>query len=146
MGKRRQAREISLQALYQIDIRKIKPEEVWPDICHFSSLEKDVQKFSEILVKGTFEKLPEIDNIISKNSLHWNLERMAIVDRNILRLASYEILFCEDIPFAVSINEAIELAKTYGTEESGKFVNGILNKIKEEAEKMGVKKTVVSSQ
>lgn len=88
-----------------------------------------IKAFSSQLVCGVWEKKEELDRTISKASINWRIERMSRVDRNILRIAVYEILFMEDIPPKVSIDEAVELGKKYGTEESGAFVNGILDKI-----------------
>lgn len=93
---------------------------------------KSTQEFAEGLIRGVMEKLPELDAKIKSLADNWDLSRLAPVDRNILRLAIYEMLFREEIPPVVSINEAIEIAKRYSTEESGKFVNGILDRVKKE--------------
>jgi N utilization substance protein B len=89
-----------------------------------------VQSFAEALVRGVADKTAELDQIIQANAAHWSLARIAPVERNILRLAAYELLYRDDIPERVAINEAIELAKLYGSEESGAFVNGILDQIR----------------
>jgi len=89
-----------------------------------------VRAFADDLVRGTAEKIAELDGTIEANAAHWSLARIAPVERNILRLAAYELLFRDDIPERVAINEAIELAKLYGSEESGAFVNGILDQIR----------------
>ena len=131
MGKRRRAREFALQVLYQLDIRKERAEEVLHQFWKENDVEKEVQNFTNILVKGVEEKRSEIDKLLSEYALNWDLSRMSVVDRNILRLGSLEILFLKEIPFAVSINEAIELAKSFGTDDSFKFINGILNRVKD---------------
>ncbi len=93
-----------------------------------------VQTFANQLVEGVIQRLQELDDLIQKYTEHWSLERMAVVDRNVLRLAIYEILYMESIPVKVSINEAIEITKKYSDQQSGAFINGILDRIvKEEA-------------
>lgn len=138
MRKRTQSREFALQLLYQIDISQedceVSLERFW-SLSTQDEAEKSVKEFTNSLVRGTFENLKAIDEEISKYAANWELKRMAVVDRNVLRLATYEIIFCEDIPPKVSINEAVELAKKYSGIQSGKFVNGILDKIKSEKNK-----------
>ena len=129
MRKRTKARECALQILYQIDIRKDPPEELISEFWETEEAESEVKDFAEALVKGTVTNTKKIDEVISKYASNWKLNRMAIIDRNVLRMATYELLFCEDIPPKVSINEAVDLAKKFGDMESGKFVNGILDKI-----------------
>ena len=131
MGKRRRAREFALQVLYQLDIRKERAEEVLHQFWKENDDEKEVQNFTNILVKGVEEKRSEIDKLLTEYALNWDLSRMSVVDRSILRLGTFEILFLKEIPFAVSINEAIELAKSFGTDDSFKFINGILNRVKD---------------
>lgn len=120
------AREMAFRILFQIDVGK----NPWQDALKRTIEETDLSdkslEFLEKLVKGTIEHLKEIDQEIVKYSREWTLERMANTDRNILRMAIYEIKYVEDVPPGVTINEAVELAKRYGDEESGKFVNGIL--------------------
>lgn len=135
MRKRTKAREIALQILYQIDITEDSYQDVqkvfWDsnqEISH--EHEKEIRKFSERLVKETLKNLESIDEIIENSAEKWRLSRMAVIERNILRFATYELLFCAEIPPIVSINEAIDLAKKYSGLEAGKFVNGILDKIK----------------
>jgi transcription antitermination factor NusB len=129
MGIRRKARECALQILFQLDFDRDdipqKIERFWQEHKHTDS----VRQFAEILVNGTLENLTKIDDVISKCALNWRLGRMASVDRNILRFATYEILYRDDIPDKVSINEALEIAKKFSTEESCAFINGILDKI-----------------
>lgn len=130
--KRRRAREYALQILFQLDIIKTTfDENLFKNFWEESKGEEDVKEFACALIKGTLEHLEEIDKAIEQVAEHWSLERMSVVDRNILRLATYELLHRNDIPPSVTINEAVEIAKKYGTEESSAFINGILDKIKE---------------
>lgn len=145
MRKRTKARELALQMLYELDIRKeaLEPfiDDFWKrPFGHKSheSVEKEVREFATSLAKGTTEHLEEIDKLISSYAQNWQLKRMAVIDRNIIRMGSFELLFLKDIPQKVSINEAVELAKKYGDVESSKFVNGILDRINKE--KVSIKK------
>ncbi len=135
--KRRKAREYALQLLFQLDIRKEKPTATL--LKRFWAAEEpdeEVRAFTEEIVKGTFKHLRVINEKILACAKNWSLDRMASVDRNVLRMAAYEILYRIDIPPSVTINEAIELAKKYGTDESGSFVNGILDSIARTAGKV----------
>lgn len=124
--RRRVAREKALQALFQIDISGIETEVALKNV-----LEKEkINPFLQNLVEGTVENLQEIDAKISEHLERWSLERLGKVDLNILRIGAYELLFSEDVPANVAINEAIEVAKRFGDEKSSKFVNGVLSKIK----------------
>ncbi len=125
MGRRRKAREVALQVLYEIDFLKIAPEEAVRLYWENFEAPKNVQKFSSRLIEGTIEHQKEIDKLISSCSENWTIGRMSRVDRNILRLAVYELLHCEDIPPKVTLNEAIDLGKDFGSENSGSFINGI---------------------
>jgi N utilization substance protein B len=130
---RRKSREFTLQVLYQLDITKqdvIKTLAQFQD--HFSGNEER-DDFMERLVLGVLEHCQEIDRLIEKYSENWRLVRMNIVDRTILRMAIFELLYCEEIPPKVTLNEAIELGKRYGSEDSGSFINGILDRIQNEA-------------
>lgn len=98
-------------------------------------IEENVRDFTSLLVKGVADNLKTIDSKVSQYATNWQLERMAVVDRNILRMGCYEIMFHSDIPPKVSINEAVELAKKYSGIEAGKFVNAILDKVKQEMNK-----------
>ena len=130
MPKRTQARENALKILYQIDISKISAQDCVDDFYGANiDVDSDVQNFSISLVNGATDNIENIDKIISEAASNWQINRMATIDRNILRLSSYELLYCEDIPPKVSINEAVELAKKFGDSESSRFVNGILDKI-----------------
>lgn len=134
MRKRTKARECALQILYQIDITKDSPDNLLSAFWEDKKTESEVRDFATALVKGTVENMQKIDDIITKYASNWRLKRMAVVDRNVLRLSAYELLYREDIPPKVAINEAVDLAKKYGDIDSGKFVNGILDRInKEEA-------------
>ena len=132
MSSRRKARELALQALYQIDINKETSKEVLKRFWEEKKISPEAKKFTEELVKGTSTRRKDIDSLICKYSEHWKIERINIIDRNILRFAIYELLYLKNIPPVVTINEAIEIAKKYSTSESGKFLNGILDKIKKE--------------
>jgi len=138
--KRRKAREFALQLLFQLDIRKEKPtitlfKRFWMEY----DPDDEVKAFTEETVKGTFKHLRAIDGKILASAKNWSLDRMASVDRNVLRMAAYEILYRMDIPLSVTINEAIELAKKYGTDDSGSFVNGILDNVARMAGKVDAK-------
>jgi transcription antitermination factor NusB len=139
MRKRTKAREYALQILYAVDITKDEPEKCIGRFWEGSEeASPEVKKFADNLVLGVSAKKDHIDKIISAHATNWQLERMAVIDRNVLRLAAYELLFIEDIPPKVSINEAIDIAKKFGGNDSGKFVNGILDKInKTEGKKIG---------
>ncbi|MER3447327.1 MAG: transcription antitermination factor NusB [Candidatus Dadabacteria bacterium] len=138
MGKRRRARELALQFLYQYDtLTESSPEDMsieetlnlfWAT--KETPLEDDVREFSYMLITGVRDNIERIDEIIDRYSEHWRLSRMSRIDRNILRMAIYELVYLRNIPPAATINEAVELAKKYGTEESGAFVNGILDRIR----------------
>jgi N utilization substance protein B len=156
-GKRRESRERAVQFLFQ---REMNPpenldktlEEFWQTQRANAQAEKVdsatwgqqqelppptaeeavVQLFADPLIRGVLEHLEKIDAEIQKHAKNWSLQRMAAVDRNVLRLATYEMLFREDIPPIVSINEAVDIAKKFSTQDSGKFVNGILDQIRKE--------------
>lgn len=130
MRKRTKARELSLKFLYQVDIIKEDWQSQLDKYWQFRTAEFEVKEFADVLIKGTLSKIKEIDDVIAERAENWKLKRMAIVDRNILRLACFELLYMPDIPSKVSINEGINLAKKYGDVDSGKFVNGILDKVK----------------
>jgi transcription antitermination factor NusB len=138
MRKRTKAREYVLQMLYQVDITQGNWQEVLENFCASDDrldLSGELKDFSAELLGGVVGHLQQIDKKISKYAANWQLERMAFVDRNIMRLGCFELLFREDIPPKVAINEAVELAKKYSGLESGKFVNAILDQIKIEKEK-----------
>jgi transcription antitermination protein NusB len=157
MGKRREARERAVQFLFQHDLNP--PEDLDGALNEFwdtqraaaiaeekgpanwgqpvelpppTAAEAEVRLFAEPLIRGTLEHRDAIDEHIKKHAKNWEFHRIAAVDRNIMRLAIYEMLFREDIPPIVSINEAVDIAKKFSTQDSGKFVNGILDKIRGE--------------
>ena len=157
MGKRREARERAVQFLFQYDLNP--PDNLEEALNHFwesqraaaiaedksrahwgekvelpppTAEEAEVRVFADPMIRGTLEHRVAVDEVISKYTRNWDLHRMAAVDRNILRLAIYEMLHRDDIPPVVSINEAVDIAKKFSTQDSGKFVNGILDKVRSE--------------
>ncbi len=132
MKNRRKARELALQVLYQADIRGISLSKSLNIILSRYHFRPEVEFFCKTLVEGTEKFLPWLDKLIRTYAENWTLDRMAVVDRNILRFSIYELLLVKKIPSIVSINEAVEIAKRYGTSDSGKFVNGILDRIRRE--------------
>ena len=133
MGQRRRAREYALQLLFQIDLTGSSPGEVFREFWINQETSTEVRSFSERLVNGVFARRVQLDRLIAGAAEHWRIERMAVVDRNVLRMAVYEMLHDPEIPDAVVIDEAIEVAKKYGSEESGSFINGILDSIRRRA-------------
>ena len=130
-GKRRLARELAVQFLYQFDVSGGTLEEALPLFWQTQSEVNDSgRQFAEELVCGVIDNREVIDEKIARYTEHWDLPRIAAVDRNILRLAMYEMLYRDDIPPVVSINEAVDIAKKFSTRESGAFVNGILDRLK----------------
>lgn len=129
MGHRRKARELALQILYQMEFSDQKLKVVLEGFWMENSVSEDIHEFTIKLAEGTLRNLKEIDALIENCSTNWKLSRMASVDRNLLRQATYELLYLEDIPPSVTMNEAVEIAKKFGTEESSSFINGILDKI-----------------
>ena len=129
-AKRTRARERALQALYQIDVASTDLEEAlarfWKS---FEPVEREVREMAEALVRGAAANRRQIDEAIEAVSLNWRLDRMAKVDRNVLRLAVHELFHRPDVPVKVVIDEAVELAKKFGSESSGAFVNGVLDRI-----------------
>ena len=131
MKKRTRARELALQFLYQLDLLGEENAARAEDFAHEEEPDRPTTEFALELIEGTRDYRDRIDQIIRDVAQNWDLERMAVIDRNVLRLATYELLWCADIPPKVSINEAIELGKRYSTKNSGGFINGILDKIKD---------------
>ncbi len=129
MGGRRLSREMALKVLFQIDLVSTNVEETLKYTFGNDKFSDEVKEFTLILVKGVMINLSEIDKAINNYTNNWSLERITNIDRNILRMAIYEILYLNNIPKSVSINEAVELAKKYGTKSSFSFVNGVLGKI-----------------
>lgn len=130
MGNRRKARELAMQALYCFDMGQHDRRESLDLYCRNFMPPKFAEPFFQQLVDGVMDHKPKIDTIIERFSSNWKVSRMSCVDRNILRIAVYEMLFCDDIPLKVSINEAIDVGKKFGTDESGSFINGILDSIR----------------
>ena len=140
MGNRRRSRELAMQALFYVDMRQNKPKERLDLYLQNYRPSKKVLPFFLELVNGVIRERDQIDTMIERFSSNWKMSRMSCVDRNIMRIAVYEMLYCSDIPLKVSINEAIDVAKKFGTEESGAFINGILDSVRlvleEEANKI----------
>ncbi|MEE2776283.1 MAG: transcription antitermination factor NusB [Acidobacteriota bacterium] len=141
MGKRSQAREMALQMLYQAELGEVAANDVlgeWPPLNLDQESDREPvqsrtrarragREYAETLVRGVTEHLAEVDDLIRDQASNWRLERMPAVDRTVLRIATYELLFEADVPRAVVLDEAIELAKSFGSEQSGAFVNGVLD-------------------
>ncbi len=130
--KRTRARHLALQFLYQVDLLGVDKLD---DLTAFLQQEEpsaETRKFARRIVKGTLKAQDELDKTIQGVAQNWQIDRMAVIDRNVLRLAAYELLLCDDIPPNVAINEAIELGKRFSTANSGSFINGILDKIKKQ--------------
>jgi len=136
MGTRRKARELALQVLFQVDVGEIILEDAIKNFWKIEKVLPEIRDFTLRLSRGVMENITQIDEIIKKYTKNWALNRINNIDRNILRIAIYELLYCPDIPYKVSINEAIEIAKKYGTFDSGKFVNGILDRVAKEEQKI----------
>lgn len=132
MGKRRRSREFALQVLYQLEITKQGALQAMVQLKENFSPEEGEDEFAKRIILGVMERRQEIDRLIEERSENWRLDRMTIIDRNILRIAIFELLYCGDIPPKVTLNEAIDLGKRYGSEESGSFINGILDRIQNE--------------
>ena len=135
--RRTRAREVALQFLYQHDLRK---QETIGDMTEFLSREcpdKEVESFATRLVHGTLQQRDGADRHLREVTRNWDLDRMAVVDRNVLRMAIFELLHCPDIPPKVTINEAIELGKRFSTANSGAFINGILDRVRMNHEALG---------
>lgn len=129
MGKRRKSREIALQILYQMEVNPRDAQETIELFWRSFSSTEEVKQFATRIVEGVSRQKEEIDTLIDKYSEHWRLDRMDWVDRNILRMGVYELMYCDDIPINVALNEAIDLGKKFGSEESGAFINGILDRL-----------------
>ena len=129
MRLRTKSREIALSLLYQIELSKADPAEASKNYLEQYPQKQEVVDFSWILLDGVLKNSSQIDSLIKKYVKNWGIDRMAVIDRNILRIACFELTFLDDIPPKVSINEAIELAKRFGDLDSPRFVNGVLDKI-----------------
>jgi N utilization substance protein B len=146
-GTRRKARECALQMLFAADVLKaadtVRTDDYWNELGDEGTDEK-TREFADHLVKGALKQLDTLDERIRTRAEHWRIERMAIVDRNVLRLAVYEFLF-EDTPHTVVINEALEIARRFSTFEATQFINGILDAIKHDLEEKPAKKSQAST-
>ncbi len=132
MGKRRRSRELALQVLYQRDITGQDAAKTLIQLQeHFSSASVR-DDFAERIVLGVLTHREEIDRLVEQYSDNWRLARMTVIDRNLLRLATFELLYCDEIPPKVTLNEAVDLGKKFGSEESSAFINGILDRIRKE--------------
>lgn len=125
-GERRKARGIALQALYEIDIAGHRPDEVVERLLAESALSEENEAFARALVRGVVEHGKDIDRYIRELAPAWPLEQLSLIDRNILRLALFEILFDNGLPVGIAINEAVEMAKHFGGDHSPRFINGVL--------------------
>jgi len=134
MRKRTLAREFALQILYQLDITRDNCDAVLDNFWLHTedNVDEAIKNFANDIVRGVVSNLDAIDAKITQYAVNWHLKRMAVVDRNVLRVSCYELVFRSDIPPKVSINEAVDMAKKFSGIEAGKFVNGILDKIKQE--------------
>jgi N utilization substance protein B len=130
MGNRRRARELAMQALFYMDMRQGDPSEMLDHYCRCFAPPRKILPFFLKLVQGVLDSKPQLNEIIENFSSNWKVHRMSCVDRNVMRIAVYELMFCDEIPSKVSINEAVDVGKKFGTEESGAFINGILDSIR----------------
>ena len=129
MGERRRSRELAIQVLFHFEFNSGDPGVVFDLICENFKSRESTWPFSRKLVLGVLDSKTELDRLITQASRNWRLERMSCLDKCILRMAIFEILFMEDIPPKVSIDEAVELGKKFGSEDSGSFINGVLDKV-----------------
>jgi len=139
LRRRRKSREFALQVLYQLNITKQEAVTALTRFQEHFSPHEEADEFLNRLVLGVLEHCQEFDRLIEQYSENWHLERINMVDRNILRMALFELLYCEEIPPKVTINEAIDLGKRYGSEDSGCFINGILDRIQNEVVRKPIK-------
>ena len=127
MGARRKARELALQMLFQHDVAGNLPDDIIETFEDVQRVRPNIREFAILVFRGTLEKQPEIDKILTDQAENWRLSRMAVVDRNLIRMAIYEMMYLDDTPKLVILDEAIEIAKKFGTEKSPQFINGILD-------------------
>ena len=133
MGRRRKAREVALQFLYQLDRHgETDPTRHEVEFWARHPVDEATRRFASTLVHGAMGRHAEVDKLIAQYAEHWDIDRMAVVDRNILRLAVYELLDRPSVPPKVAINEAIEIGKKFGTGDSSRFINGILDRVHKE--------------
>ncbi|MBW1616300.1 MAG: transcription antitermination factor NusB [Deltaproteobacteria bacterium] len=131
MGQRRKDRQLALQLLFSIDINPTPIKKAIDNFMLYFANSEPTDFFLQI-VNGVSNSYSEINDLIKKASKNWTINRMSVIDRNILRMGIYELIYCEDIPAKVTINEAIDISKKFGTKDSGAFINGILDKINKE--------------
>jgi N utilization substance protein B len=132
VSSRRQGREAALQMVYLVDVCRLDVDKIPDAVLSDEPLAEKTREFAHHLASGTVSEWERIDGLLARHAKNWELHRMAAIDRCILRMASYELIADLDTPVNVIINEAVEIAKKYSTAESSKFVNGILDKVKEE--------------
>ena len=137
MLKRRAARELVLKALFARDLGKAEPYSLLDQLVEEENSGEDAKKFSRHIIEGVIANQGNIDDTIQKYAIEWDVCRMAAVDRNIMRMALFEMLYSPEIPDAVAVNEAVELAKIYGSEDSARFINGILGNVMKEIRERG---------
>ncbi len=139
MGKRRSSRELTIKFLYLVDMNPEQWEDQLQQFWEHTPCQKDIQVYADEILDKYFENREEVDRLIEKFSDNWTLSRMAVIDRNLLRMAACEILYLPSTPPKVVIDEALEIAKKYGSEESANFINGILDRVMKEADNGTVK-------
>lgn len=127
MGARRKARELALQMLFQHDVAGNEPDDIIETFEDIQRVRPNIREFAIRVFRGTLEKQEEIDKIVVEQADNWRLSRMPVVDRNLIRMAIYEMMYLDETPKLVILDEAIEIAKRYGTEKSSQFINGILD-------------------
>lgn len=129
MKTRRRARRVTLEALYEVDLAEHPADEVLSRRLASTQMESSGGEFAKHLVKGVLEKIEAMDKLIARYAPEWPLEQMAVIDRNILRIAIYEFIASDQTPVKVAINEAVELAKSYGSDSAPRFINGVLGSL-----------------
>jgi N utilization substance protein B len=144
MGTRRQARELAMQALFSMDMQNDLSARMLESFLENFRPPQKARPFFSTLVNGVVEHRLELDAIIERFSKNWKISRMSGVDRNVMRIALYELIYCADIPPKVTINEAVDIGKKFGTEESGAFINGIMDSIRDALVKEGALTPVMS--
>ncbi len=132
MGVRRRGREYALQMLYAMDLTGYAPDQVFAGFCAIQDLNRDAFYYARRLVDGVHGQLEEIDGALAKYAEHWKIHRMAAVDRNLLRLGLYELMYVKEVPFPIVINEALEIVKEFSDQEGTQFLNGILDAARKE--------------
>lgn len=132
MGVRRRGREYALQMLYAMDLTEYQPDQVFAGFYAIQDLNRDAFYYARRLVDGVHGHLEEIDGVLAKYAEHWKIHRMAAVDRNLLRLGLYELMFVKEVPFPIVINEALEIVKEFSDQDGTQFLNGILDAARKE--------------